>query len=87
VLDTVPRYVDSHPELRIALLHLDLDVYEPTAVALEHLWDRVVPGGLVVIDDYGTVAGATRAVEELTIANDCELLKLLYSHVPAFIVR
>ena len=45
--ETVPRYVEQHPGLRICLLHLDVDLYEPTLRALEHLYALVVPGGVV----------------------------------------
>jgi hypothetical protein len=33
-------------------LYLDLDLDEPTFAALESLWDRIVPGGYVVFDEY-----------------------------------
>ncbi|WP_031571363.1 TylF/MycF/NovP-related O-methyltransferase [Rheinheimera texasensis] len=50
---TIPQYLEKNPGLRISMLHLDLDLYEPTKVALEHLYDRVVPGGVVILDEYG----------------------------------
>jgi hypothetical protein len=49
---------------RIALLHLDADWYDSTRVCLDHLWDRVSPGGIVQVDDYGTWKGCRRAVDE-----------------------
>lgn len=49
---TIPEYVRTRPGFRIALLNLDFDVYEPTLVALEALYDRVVGGGLVLLDEY-----------------------------------
>jgi hypothetical protein len=52
ILETVPRYVEENPGLRISLLHLDVDIFAPTLCALEHLYPRVVPGGLVVLDEY-----------------------------------
>src|SRR5258708_26826394 len=61
---TVPQYVVDHPELKISLLHVDVDVYQPTRVILEELFSRVVKGGLVLFDDYGTVAGETHAIDE-----------------------
>lgn len=64
ILETIPAYKDAHPELRIALLHVDVDVYEPTAFVLSELWPFVVTGGLVVFDDYGKVPGATVAIDE-----------------------
>lgn len=53
VEDTLPLYLDQNPGTRISLLHLDMDVYAPTRFALDKLWDLVVPGGLVVFDEYG----------------------------------
>jgi hypothetical protein len=66
VNETVPKYVEDNPGLRISLLHLDIDLYEPTRVALEHLYPRVVPGGLVVLDEYGMTewGGESTAFEE-----------------------
>lgn len=49
---------------QIALLRLDTDWYESTRHELEHLYPRLVPGGPLVIDDYGHWQGARRAVDE-----------------------
>jgi hypothetical protein len=87
VLETVPRYAAEHPELKIALLHVDVDVYAPTRCALEQLYDRVVPGGIVMLDDYPTVAGATRAVDEFFAARNVAIQKLPLAHIPAFVVK
>ena len=57
---TIPGDV---PE-RIALLRLDTDWYESTKHELEHLWDRLQPGGVLIIDDYGHWVGAREAVDE-----------------------
>lgn len=38
----------------IRMLHIDVDLYEPTLALLEKFWSRVVPGGFVVNDDYGS---------------------------------
>ena len=60
VEDTIPAQA---PE-QIALLRLDTDWYESTRHELDHLFPRVSPGGVVIIDDYGTWQGARRAVDE-----------------------
>jgi predicted O-methyltransferase YrrM len=54
---------DKKPE-RIALLRLDTDWYESTKIELEVLYPRLVPGGVLIIDDYGHWAGARKAVDE-----------------------
>jgi O-methyltransferase len=49
---------------RIALLRLDTDWYESTRHELEHLYPRLSPSGVLIIDDYGYWQGARRATDE-----------------------
>lgn len=86
IFETLPSFLGEKPETRIALLHLDMDVYEPTAFVLEQLTERMVRGGLIVFDDYGAVEGATRAADELARKLDTGLHKLPNYKVPAFVV-
>lgn len=86
VFETLPGYVEAHPELRISLLHLDMDVYGPTRFVLDRLLDRIVPGGLVLFDDYGLVGGATRAADELATRWKAPIEKLPFYAAPSFIV-
>lgn len=48
----------------LALLRIDADIYASTREALLHLYDRVAPGGFVIIDDYGAHPPCRRAVDE-----------------------
>jgi O-methyltransferase len=59
VEETIPA---TAPE-RIAVLRLDTDWYESTRHELEHLYPRLSPGGVLIIDDYGHWAGARAAVD------------------------
>lgn len=52
------------PVEQIAVLHLDGDWYESTKVGLECLYDKVSPGGIIQIDDYGHWEGCRKAVNE-----------------------
>jgi O-methyltransferase len=57
-------FEDTLPNLdvpRIALLHIDADWHDSVLLCLEHLFDRVVPGGFVVFDDYGYWEGCRLA--------------------------
>jgi hypothetical protein len=58
----------------IALLRLDTDWYESTRHELEHLYDRVSPGGVVIADDYATWQGARKAVDEFLERTGAPLL-------------
>jgi hypothetical protein len=70
VQDTIPEHA---PE-RIALMRLDTDWYESTKHELEHLYDRVSPGGVVIIDDYDYWEGSRKAVDEFIAATGARLL-------------
>jgi O-methyltransferase len=48
----------------VALLHCDGDWYDSVRLTLDVFYERVSPGGFVVIDDYGTWPGARRATDE-----------------------
>lgn len=85
LFDTLLEYLDRQPQTRIAFLHLDMDVKEPTTFALEHLFDRVVKGGLIVLDDYNAIAGETDAVDDFLAGKKLSLEKLPFYSVPAFI--
>jgi hypothetical protein len=50
---TIPEFVEENRGLRFSLLNLDFDVYEPTAAALKYLFPLLVPGGIVILDEYG----------------------------------
>ena len=66
VLETLPKFVEEHPGLRISLLYLDMDLYAPTKKALEVLYPLVVTGGVVCFDEYGLMPweGESLAAEE-----------------------
>ena len=58
----------------IALLRLDTDWYASTRHEMEHLYPRLVPGGILLLDDYGHYPGARRAVDEYLAAHDEHVL-------------
>lgn len=70
VEDTIPANIPEH----IALLRLDTDFYESTRHELEHLYPRLVKGGVLILDDYGSWAGARKAVDEYFAAHGIQML-------------
>lgn len=66
-------FADTLPDAgieRIAVLRLDADYYQSTLDVLNSLYDRVSPGGYVIIDDYGETAWThcREAIEEFRAA-------------------
>lgn len=70
VEDTIPKQAP----LNISLLRLDTDWYESTRHELIHLFPRLSPGGVIIIDDYGYWKGARQAVDEYMKENKIKLL-------------
>jgi O-methyltransferase len=72
----VEKTIPSEAPEQIALLRLDTDWYESTRHELEHLYDRLVPGGVLIIDDYGSWQGAKEATDEFIAALERKPLML-----------
>ena len=89
ILETLDCYLRDNPHLRIAMLHIDCDVYEPSIAGLEKLFDRVVRGGLIVFDDYGVVEGETKAVDDFFAdMPEYKMQRFTFSHMkPTYIVK
>jgi hypothetical protein len=88
--ETIPHYIKENPGMRIALLHFDVDLYRPTKIALEHMWDLVVPGGVLVFDEYGIPPweGESRAVDEFFAGKKVLLQRFDWASNPgAYIVK
>jgi len=67
IRQSIPRYLEENPQLVVSLLHLDVDLYEPTKVALERLIPRMPRGAVIVFDELNAKiwTGETIAVHEV----------------------
>lgn len=66
--ETLPAFTPSEP---IAFLRLDADWYDSTMICLETLMPHLAPGGIVVLDDYYTWDGCSRAVHDYLSKYSC----------------
>jgi hypothetical protein len=67
LVETLPQYLKNNPHLVVSLLYLDLDLYEPTKIALELLIDRMPKGAIIAFDELNAsiFPGETVAVNEV----------------------
>jgi len=87
VIETAPKFVASNPGARVSLLHLDLDTYNGTKVALEAFYDIVTPGGLIVLDEYGKRGwGESDAVDEFVAGKGVEIEAVNSSFQPTAVI-
>ena len=86
ILKTLPEYLIKNPQLKISLLHIDVDLYEACSLSLELLFSHVVKGGIIIFDDYGDFAGSNKAIDDF-FEGKIEIKKLKYSHNIAYIIK
>jgi hypothetical protein len=72
----VEETIPAHAPDKISILRLDTDWYESTRHELRHLYPRLSPGGVLLLDDYGWWDGARRAVDEWLAETGVPLLLL-----------
>ena len=76
ICKTLPEWLDQNPEGRFCLVNMDVDIYEPTMIILEGCWDRVVSGGVLILDEYATSKwpGETRAWDDFAKKRGLEVM-------------
>jgi len=83
VEETIPA---AAPE-SIALLRLDTDWYVSTRHELEHLWPRLISGGICIIDDYGHWKGSRQAVDEYLAEHDLRVFMHRLDYTGRLVVK
>ena len=52
VQETMPKFLQDNPGFRASMIYIDVDIERPTYHALVNLWDRLLPGGIILFDEY-----------------------------------
>ena len=84
---TVPDFIKKNKKIKIALLHLDLDIYEPTFNVLNYLYKYVVRNGIILLDDYSHIKGATKAINDFFKNKKIKINKASKFGRPYYIVK
>ena len=90
VADTLPRLLEQKPGVRFAFAFFDLDVYQATKLCLELIWDKVVPGGIIVFDEYALAEfpGESAAVDEFMAGHKQTLRSIPWCYCPsAYLIK
>jgi hypothetical protein len=88
VCETLPIFVKENRHLLVSLLYLDLDIYEPTKVALKLLLPRMNKGSIIAFDElnYKSFPGETIAMFE-ELGTSYQFKQLLNSHINYCIIE
>lgn len=78
---TLPSYLKANAHLVVSLLHLDVDLYEPTRCALELLLPRMPKGAVLVFDELNMdlFPGETLAAMESVGIHKLRLQRFAYA--------
>ena len=78
----VPEILPEIPAMRVAYLCIDMNAAAPERAAIEFFWDKLVPGGMVLLDDYGFVEHATQrvAMDEFARGKDVRIFTMPTGH-------
>jgi hypothetical protein len=50
--ETMPKFLKENPGFKASFIYIDVDIERPTYYALKYLWDRLLPGGIILFDEY-----------------------------------
>ena len=78
VQGVVPDVLEQLKVDQIAFLHLDMNCARPERAAFEYFWEKLSPGGVVLLDDYAAYGYDTlaKAIDEAASAREAEVLSL-----------
>ena len=65
VRGVVPDSFSQAVPEKIAFLHIDMNSEQAEMLALEHLFDKVTPGGFIIFDDFGWMSNKNQMAAEL----------------------
>ncbi len=87
ITETVPRYLKLNPKLKISLLNLDVDFYEPSISILKNFYPKLSKSGILMLEDYGIWDGETMAVNEYFGDKKIKIRKFPFSQTPSYIIK
>lgn len=75
ITETLSTFVDNNPHLVISLLYLDVDLFEPTKAAINHLMNKMPKGSIIVFDELNIPywPGETQAVIDTMYLEDIKI--------------
>lgn len=74
IIKTVPNYFEKNEDMKIALLYVDCNAYEPAIFAMNFLKKHFVPGAVICIDEKKH-GGETKALIEFCETNNLKFVK------------
>lgn len=87
--ETLPAFIEANPQLLIAMIYVDLCLYQPTKTALELLWPLMPKGAVMAFDQlaFPEFPGETRAALEVIGAEGLDLRRFPFESQVSYLIR
>jgi hypothetical protein len=85
--NSIPEYLIENPELKIALLTIDIDDYESTLTAMQYFYPRIVNGGILIMNNYYKKSAESLAIQEYFYNEDVIVRHFSLEKGPHYIVK
>ncbi|WNJ16894.1 TylF/MycF/NovP-related O-methyltransferase [Pontibacter sp. G13] len=74
----IPDRFEEVSDRQFCFVHIDVDLFQPTLDSIAFFYDRLVPGAVLVCDDYGftTCPGATEAIDQFLVDKPEQMVSL-----------
>ena len=74
----IPNRFSDVSDINVSFLHIDVDLYQPTLDTLAFFYERMVPNGIILMDDYGfrSCPGAKKAADDFFAAREEKIVMM-----------
>ena len=89
VIKTVPKFIEDNNHIIFALCYFDLDLYEPTKICLEHVYNRMPKGGVIAFDELNDsdTPGETSAFWDVLSGENLTIRRFNASSRTSYIIK
>ena len=83
--DSYPQFISDYSGVRICLALVDFDLYKPTKIVLDNIYEMMVPGGIIILDEYSFPdwPGETKAVDEFILRHGLKMRSIPWTFAPS----
>lgn len=85
--ETIPDFLIDNPELKISYLCIDQNDYESSLTTLQFFYPRLMPGGLLVIENYYKNEEDYRAISDYFRYDDVSISSYSVNKGPHYLLR
>lgn len=84
---TILEYIAENSKMKIALLNLDIDIFDKDLKSLEILYPKITKGGILILNDYGIFKPETKLIDKYFQNKNIKIQKLSFAKTQSYIIK